>query len=97
MEKFKNFFRKIFSKNNPLKIESEYKTTTSDNERKNLKENLRIEEKRLNLIELQRKFEKNELDIYSLSKKQLKELTSLYEQQIKELNYKLGIIRNSES
>lgn len=99
MEKIKNFFRKLFSRNKQLKLEpkSEDIHVEAKDNKDNIKESLRIDKRRLELIELQRKFEKNELDLYSLTKKQIQDLTALYEEQVKELNYKLGTIRNSES
>lgn len=96
MEKIKNFFKKLFSRNKVLKIEQRYETNR-DKEGKNIRDSVRVEKGRLELFKLQEKFEKNELDLYSLSKKQLQELTKLYEEQVKELNYKLGTTRNSET
>lgn len=96
MEKIKNFFKKLFNRNKTLKIEKRYETNRDKNEN-NIRDIIRVERGRLELFELQEKFEKNELDLYNLSKKQLQELTKLYEEQVKELNYKLGITKNSES
>ena len=96
MEKIKDFFRKLFFRNKQLKIESKNENINVES-KNNMKESLRIDKRRLKLIELQKKFEKNELDLYSLTKKQIQDLTALYEEQVKELNYKLGTIRNSES
>lgn len=95
MEKIKNFFKKLFYRNKTLKIEQRYETNRDKNE-KNIRDDIRVERVRVELFELQEKFEKNELDLYNLSKKQLQELTKLYEEQVKELNYKLGITKNSE-
>ena len=96
MEKIKNFFKKLFSKNKIVKIEQRYENN-HDKEEKNIRDSVRVEKERLELFKLQEKFEKNELELYSLSKKQLQELTKLYEEQVKELNYKLGATRNSET
>lgn len=95
MEKIKNFFKKLFYRNKTLKIEQRYETNRDKNE-KCIRDDIRVERVRLELFELQEKFEKNELDLYNLSNKQLQELTKLYEEQVKELNYKLGITKNSE-
>lgn len=88
MENIKNFFKKLFSKTKKLEIE----TSTENNQLiKNnyMRDSLRIDTKRLELIQLQEKFEEDDLDLCTLPKTQLQELILLYEDQISNLNNKI--------
>lgn len=92
MGKFKDFIKKLFSRNKILKIEQK----TGNNqikEKNNIRDSLRIDDKRLELINLQEKFENDELDLYNMPKQQLQDLILLYEEQVNDLNRKLNTLQ----
>lgn len=92
MRKFKDFIKKLFSRNKILKIEQK----TGNNqikEKNNIRDSLRIDDKRLELINLQEKFENDELDLYNMPKQQLQALILLYEEQVNDLNRKLNTLQ----
>lgn len=92
MGKFKDFIKKLFSKNKILKIEQ--KTGNKQiKEKNNIRDSLRIDDKRLELINLQEKFENDELDLYNMPKQQLQALILLYEEQVNDLNRKLNTLQ----
>ena len=92
MGKFKDFIKKLFSRNKILKIEE--KTGNKQiKEKNNIRDSLRIDDKRLELINLQEKFEKDELHLYNMPKQQLQALILLYEEQVNDLNRKLNTLQ----
>lgn len=92
MGKFKDFIKKLFSRNKILKIEQ--KTGNKQiKEKNNIRDSLRIDDKRLELINLQEKFENDELDLYNMPKQQLQALILLYEEQVNDLNRKLNTLQ----
>ena len=92
MRKFKDFIKKLFSRNKILKIEQ--KTGNKQiKEKNNIRYSLRIDDKRLELINLQEKFENDELDLYNMPKQQLQALILLYEEQVNDLNRKLNTLQ----
>ena len=95
MEKIKNFFKRLFKRNKVIQIEQK-DVSNSIKEKNNIRDTLYVGKERLELFKLQEKYEKNELDVYQLSRKQLQNLVKLYEEQIRELNGKLGKTKNSE-
>lgn len=95
MEKIKNFFKRLFKRNKVMQIEQK-DGSNSIKEKNNIRDTLYVGKERLELFKLQEKYEKNELDVYQLSRKQLQNLVKLYEEQIRELNGKLGKTKNSE-
>lgn len=88
--RFVNFIKKIFGK----KVEQELSTQAKTPENKNVKSNF-FDEIRINkeedkeLIELQNKYENNELDLAVLSDEEIDELNSLYKRQVSDLKKKL--------
>ena len=95
IEKIKNFFKRLFKRNKVIQIEQK-DVSNSIKEKNNIRDTLYVGKERLELFKLQEKYEKNELDVYQLSRKQLQNLVKLYEEQIRELNGKLGKTKNSE-
>lgn len=90
IEKIREILKKIFKIDYKEKLpESSGKTTyVKDNIRKNIKV-----EDNLKLLFLQKEYENGKIFETQLSNIQIKKLINLYENQIKELNYKLLIKR----
>lgn len=90
----KNFFIKLLSffkykKKTPLLPELEENISSLNADSSNIfKENISEYSR---LLDLQKKYEQGNISGYSLSIKQMKELISLYEKQILELDIKLDI------
>lgn len=86
MGKIKEFFKRLFSRRKLLTEtgETEDKGFEKSNIREELKVNINFK-----LQKMQKEYENGMLNENNISNKNLKELIRLYEEQIKELNYKI--------
>lgn len=88
MEKIKDFFKRIFKRNHLIQI-TEGKENLKKQGKK-LRNELKVNEDK-ELLYFQKKFENGEINELTLSNRKVKELITLYENQIKELNYKIAL------
>lgn len=86
MGKIKEFFKRLFSRRKLLTEtgETEDKVYEKSNIREELKVNINFK-----LQKMQKEYENGMLNENNISNKNLKELIRVYEEQIKELNYKI--------
>lgn len=86
MGKIKEFFKRLFSRRKLLTEtgETEDKGFEKSNIREELKVNINFK-----LQKMQKEYENGMLNENNISNKNLKELIRVYEEQIKELNYKI--------
>ena len=86
MGKIKEFFKRIFCRRKLLTEthETNNRTFEKNNIRDELKVNINFK-----LQKMQKEYENGMLNENNISNKNLKELIRLYEEQIKELNYKI--------
>ena len=86
LEKIKEIFRKIFRVNSKEKLlESSNETTY---QKDSIRESIKVEDTS-KILFLQKEYEKGKIFETKLSNKQIKKLITLYEKQIRELDYKL--------
>ena len=89
--KIKNFFRRIFHKNeapeNVINTTEKTKNDIASNEQKNkFMESIKnIEDEETKLLKLQKKFRSGEIKMQELSDQQIKDLSDLYDKQIADL------------
>lgn len=85
-DRIKNFFKRIFFKNETHKIESEVIKSNQ-----NFKENIIIEEdtEKVKLLNLQKAFETNQIQEEDLSDEEYKKMHELYDAQIARLKEKI--------
>ena len=94
MGKIKEFFKRIFRRRKLLTEthETNNRTFEKNNIRDELKVNINFK-----LQNMQKEYESGNLNENNISNKNLKELIKLYENQIKELNYKINNINKIRS
>ena len=86
LEKIKEIFRKIFRVNAKEKMLEDTNETTYQKD--NIRDSIKVEDTS-EILFLQKEYEKGKIFETKLSNKQIKKLITLYEKQIKELDYKL--------
>lgn len=86
MGKIKEFFKRLFSRRKLLTATGE--TDDKGFEKSNIREELKVNIN-FKLQKMQKEYENGMLNENNISNKNLKELIRLYEEQIKELNYKI--------
>ena len=86
MRKIKEFFKRLFSRRKLLTETGE--TDDKGFEKSNIRDELKVNIN-FKLQKMQKEYENGMLNENNISNKNLKELIRLYEEQIKELNYKI--------
>ena len=86
MGKIKDFFKRIFCRRKLLT--ETYKTNNRTFEKNNIRDELKVNIN-FKLQKMQKEYENGNLNENNISNRNLKELINLYEEQIKELNYKI--------
>jgi len=92
LEKIKEIFRKIFRVNAKQKLLETSNETTYQKE--NIRDSMKVEDNS-KILFLQKEYEKGKIFETKLSNIQIKKLIKLYENQIKELDYKLLLRKNN--
>lgn len=91
--KFLGFIRNIFSKRISNKSNSKINNSldSKDNSKKDFLKNIKVVHSNSSeLLDLQRKYENNEIGLYDLSQEQLYELNILYQRQIVKLKKQIN-------
>lgn len=88
--RFFNFIKGIFGKKAKQEISSNIETVEKKEIKSNFFDEIRIdEEKNKELLDLQSKYENNEIDLCVMSDEEIYELNSLYKRQVSDLKKKL--------
>lgn len=90
--RFINFIKKIIGKKEIKQIPSKTETTTNEKQKTDFLDELKLykEEEDVNLLKLQNQYEKNEIDLSSMTDEQIHDLNLLYNRQVAELKKKLN-------
>lgn len=88
--KFVNFIRGIFGKKIELEVPKQIETPERQGIKSNFFDDIRVnKEENKELIDLQSKYENNEINLAMLSDKEIDELDLLYKRQVTDLKKKL--------
>lgn len=88
--RFVNFIRGIFWKKVEQEVPAQVETTEKKEVKSSFLDDIRIDkEENKELIDLQIKYENNEINLAMLSDKEIEELDLLYKRQVTDLNKKL--------
>ena len=88
--RFVNFIRGIFGKKIEQEVSVQVETIENKDVKSNFFDDIRIDkEENKELIDLQTKYENNEINLSMLSDKEIDELDSLYKRQVTDLKKKL--------
>ena len=89
--RFFNFIKRIFGKEEPKQIPEKTEETISQEPKPNFIDELKLyKEEDQTLLKLQNQYEKNEIDLSTMSNEQIHDLNSLYKRQVSELKKKLN-------
>ena len=91
IESIKKFLKKIFNIKQIEKLPEQ--TAKINNETKNIKDEIKIENN-IELLKIQKDYENGTIIDKKLSKEQVVKLINLYEEQLKELDYKILACNN---
>ena len=88
--RFVNFIRGMFWKKIEQEVPAQLETTENNEIKSNFFDEIRVDrEENTKLIDLQRKYENNEIDLAMLSDEEIEELDLLYKRQVADLKEKL--------
>ena len=93
--RFVNFIRGMFWKKIEQEVPAQLETTENNEIKSNFFDEIRVDrEENTKLIDLQRKYENNEIDLAMLSDEEIEELDLLYKRQVADLKEKLDDRKN---